>query len=521
MSSFEVGGVVVATGVIAGGAVIGAAIVALTPIAASGYAVYKLGSAINNVLLKEQNKALEIEYKKQAQLKIRKEKAIHIHNDIVLECRSIIDYIEKNEVFQITELKDLREKIVKAITEICNQNIMEDIVDLELQNEKNILLVKSYIKELKEDSRTFIRNKENAERFNAYVESVENIYENLKIENYNYIYNICVDKSEDVELRKLNMHLEKLIYELSVALEREIHRFETVPIKSTDIKALNKIFNNIRKEIEFKRKQKLDIATYKNLISSIEIKMDEYYVLQSMMDKEEYKFLMLYLSYKDACNKSGIEFKDEVEFDSYEELEQAVVETRKRLEKMQKCAEVYHKIGKEAYICMAFENELSRLNYTSVTKEKAQRITNKILNNAHIGDELSPFYEMQNDSLMQVYHVSDNVGVQLIIHNDGSSTLETILLNEENEENAKKIQKEHCEKSKRLAQALRENWFIEADFDEVKSPNEIATQFTCTDKENCELEETRIKIDKKREIARQEQKRKNIEKAKRRSMTLK
>lgn len=115
-------------------------------------------------------------------------------------------------------------------------------------------------------------------------------------------------------------------------------------------------------------------------------------------------------------------------------------------------------------------------------------------------DKLLQYYEHGGNSMMQLFKVSDNVGLQLIVHSDGTSTMETISLNGTENENVVKIQKEHCERTRKLKEVLKRNWDIEIELEEKASADHVAFEFETirqkVDKTNSYMEVRRKKQSK-------------------------
>ena len=66
----------------------------------------------------------------------------------------------------------------------------------------------------------------------------------------------------------------------------------------------------------------------------------------------------------------------------------------------------------------------------------------------------------------------------LLIHSDGTITMQSISLSsleDSNREKLIKTQEQHCNNLKLLHKRLKENWFISYDYDENNPPNSIYT----------------------------------------------
>ena len=71
-----------------------------------------------------------------------------------------------------------------------------------------------------------------------------------------------------------------------------------------------------------------------------------------------------------------------------------------------------------------------------------------------------PFYQWEQGAMTQLYRVSPECDLQLIVHPDGSVTMQTIANREARSENVVAAQKSHCSRVKEIHQRLKENWFI-------------------------------------------------------------
>lgn len=212
-------------------------------------------------------------------------------------------------------------------------------------------------------------------------------------------------------------------------------------------------------------------------------------------------------------------------FDSLQELEEEINSRNDMLNRLKDRSALLEELRKESgsddvarelYICYAIETELNRMNYEIADKISAETIVGKKLENYRLKDKLLQYYEHGGNSMMQLFKVSDNVGLQLIVHSDGTSTMETISLNGTENENVVKIQKEHCERTRKLKEVLKRNWDIEIELEEKASADHVAFEFETirqkVDKTNSYMEVRRKKAIEKR--------RKNAEKKKERSIAL-
>ena len=80
-----------------------------------------------------------------------------------------------------------------------------------------------------------------------------------------------------------------------------------------------------------------------------------------------------------------------------------------------------------------------------------------------------PFYQWDDKRLTQLYSIDETCDLQLIVHPDGSTTMETISRTEKEQETVE-VQKKHCSALKELHKRLFDNWFIHYDYRETEGP---------------------------------------------------
>lgn len=517
MSSYEVGGADVGAMLIGAPVAIGAALAVLTPIA-GGYALYSIGKGVHDELVREHQEALEHQIQEAAKLRKRFENAKEIRKKIIEECTNRINELKTRNVWNDESLSALVQSTLLELNDIVEETEQNDVNNLELQNERAVYRIKILADRLETESRLIKENSvENAEMA-SFVEAIQIMFRGLSANDYRYIHNIEIEEEMYVELRKLYERLAELTEQFYLIVEREVIRFGNYPIKSISVDRISQLFETISSEIKSIEKMNADVWILEGKISSIEKGIDAYYTFKAGLDKEQEKFLTMYLLYKESCEKIGEECKEAVEFDSIEELEYEIKTRINMLELSQRRRKLYDKLGKEAYICMAFETELNKLNYFTVNKQEAEVISSEQLRNYKLGDQWIPCYEYGDDSMMQIFRINDEVGMQLIIHRDGSSTMETIsLVNDV--DTVISTQKKHCEMTEKLKSALAENWFVLADFEEERSANVVSMQFEQTLEEDVQRDvEVRIGDRVRRE--RERRRRRNSQKVKERSMSL-
>ena len=475
VSGVEVGVALVETAAkIAAGAMAVGVVVAGGALVATGYTIYKAGDIIYQKMLDTHLKAIEENNRKEAAARNRLENAKRVRNEVVEQC--------EKEIEQLICIKDEKYKeiaidVCNKLKEICMDASDLDVILLETKNKADLCYVEKLLSEYKEKCSLIGNNFERNTKMEKFIDLVKDVFQGMAANEYGFVHNIEVDNEEKVELCRLNEIVDNLISEFYYYVNKEVERYGKVPL--ADINRVEAQFVKISQLIEIINKNRSNTKNLRILIDSLDEEISSYKVYSSINDKEQEKFLTLYLAYKESCKMLNEDYMEEVEFDSYDELKNTLQERVAYLELMKQRAKIYEQIGREAYICLAFETELGLLNYSRVDKKKAETMLGRHLTNYKVGDKLSPFYDNGEGEKSRVFEIDGKVGLQLIIHNDGTSTMETVSIGDNSEKIVIETQKKHCKKSKELADALWKKWFIKVDFDEIESPLNVKKTFRC------------------------------------------
>ena len=190
---------------------------------------------------------------------------------------------------------------------------------------------------------------------------------------------------------------------------------------------------------------------------------------------EKVKKEQLYKEYAALNDYYGKEKKAITSFDNEEELLNELQDMKEKIKKAEKCHRLYQKMGKEAYVCYAVDTELSRLGYSVQSRGKVNELVGEELKNGMIGEKQSPFYMQEKGELTQFYKVSDGCVLQLVIHEDGTVSMQTLSDHGE-EEAVKDAQKKHCNKLQQIQENLKANWFISLDHFDEEDGAEMVTE---------------------------------------------
>lgn len=87
---------------------------------------------------------------------------------------------------------------------------------------------------------------------------------------------------------------------------------------------------------------------------------------------------------------------------------------------------------------------------------------------ARLGEAVMPFYQWGQGAMTQLYRITPECNLQLIVHPDGSTTMQTITDREAAQsDHVVETQKSHCARIKEIHQRLKENWFIMYNYQET------------------------------------------------------
>ena len=117
--------------------------------------------------------------------------------------------------------------------------------------------------------------------------------------------------------------------------------------------------------------------------------------------------------------------------------------------------------------------ELRDMGYEVHSRQKITEMAEQKPKRAVHGDTKLPFYEWSDSDLTQLYSVTDDLALQLIVHEDGAISMQTIA---DGVGSATiEAQKSHCSQMKQIRERLKKNWFISYDLEETESPEEVTT----------------------------------------------
>lgn len=405
----------------------------------------------------------------------RKNLALAAHNQLVNMCTQLLTQIDGNSAtISVINYKEL-EQLRIELNDICQERVPEAVMQIESQNSIGFLKLEQMVSRYQYLSNLQIEE-DDAGLYCGL--SLAELMSDMKIAIS--AMDIQATTGKDIKVAdpivlervKLNNKLTSVTARIMAALEY-ITKLSSYGISTSNSAWFHSCFNGVDEQIKILYMPTTSNAELKKGIKRLEGLMEQYDVFVPMIENEQKKLISLYQVYVDASKALGEPIASIKSFKSAEALEETLLILKKRSEKAQECAQIYQKLGPEAYICYAWDQELQALGYSVHTRKDIAEMARHKPQHARLGENKLPFYHWNNDDLTQLYSMTSECSLQVIVHDDGSVTMQVI--SDENDNETKAIQAIHCSLLSKLHENLRKNWFIMYDYQQTASSDEITS----------------------------------------------
>lgn len=406
----------------------------------------------------------------------RKRSALAAHSQLVDMCTQLIFQIEGNSAAaSIIDFASL-EQLKAELHDICNESIPDDVMQLESLNSLGFLKLERMI-----DKQQYLSGLQIEENSGGLYRglSLADLMRDMKIA----IAAMDIQATDGKDVRaadpivleriKLNEKLASVTARIMVALEDVSELSSSYGLSVSNSAWLHSCFNGVNEQIGILYMPSTSNSELKKGIRRLESLLEQHEMLMPSIEEEQKKFVALYKVYEDASKALGEPAASIKSFESLESLEESLLMLKRRSERAEECAEIYKKLGSAAYICYAWDQELRSLGYSVHTRKDIAEMAEHKPQHACIGENKLPFYNWNDDDLTQLYSMSSECSLQVIVHDDGSVTMKAISDADENE--AKAVQANHCSFLTKLHDGLRKNWFVIYDYQETASSDEITS----------------------------------------------
>lgn len=406
----------------------------------------------------------------------RKRSALAAHSQLVDMCTQLLSQIDGNSatasVIDFAALEQLRAEL----HDICHESIPDDVMQIESLNSLGFLKLEKMV--AKQQYLSSLQIESNSAGLYRGL-SLADLMLDMKVA----IAAMTVQATNGRDVRaadpivlervKLNEKLASVTARTMAALEYVAELSSSYGLSASSSAWFHSCFNGVDEQIGVLYMPSTPNAELKKGIKRLEGLLEQYDMLVPSIESDQKKFVALYQVYVDASKALGEPIASIKSFKSLKALEDSLLLLKKRSEKAQECAEIYQKLGPAAYICYAWDQELRSLGYSVHTRKDIAEMARHKPQHARLGENKLPFYHWNNDDLTQLYSMTSECSLQVIVHDDGAVTMKAISDADENE--AKAVQAGHCSLLGKLHENLRKNWFVMYDYQETASPDEITS----------------------------------------------
>lgn len=273
---------------------------------------------------------------------------------------------------------------------------------------------------------------------------------------------------------QLRQRYEEAAFLVRFALENENRRANAYPVSTKLNKSLHRIFDGMEHRIAKLNNPAITNGDLRDGIRRLEDCMELYRHVSQVLDDEEAEFQMLYSVYSDVQKALEVPSKKPHEFTNLAELRIALDRCNEQVQRAQYCAKIYSTLGVDAYLCLAFDTEMRAMGYSVLDSRQLMKRVNKSLNEHKCSNGITiPVYDIPNENAVtQLYNVDQHCNLQLIVHADGTTTLQTLMHGNDAEQTVQ-TQRRHCDRATELAARLKKNWFVRCELEETESAEKI------------------------------------------------
>lgn len=406
----------------------------------------------------------------------RKMSALAAHNQLVDMCSQMLAQLESGSatsgVAGFAEIEQLKHDL-KAI---CQESVPDDAFQIESLTSLGYLKLDQVVRQQSQLAAMQLS------------ESESGLYRGLSVADLMDDLRIAIGAMEikategaDVqaadpavlERAKLNETFVTVTNRIMTALEDADELTKTYGLTEAASTWFHACFNGVDAEIEMLCRPTTSNKELKKGIQRLESRMEQYDTMAPSIEKEAKKRQLYYEAYVDASKALCEPIESIRSFKSSDEIEEKLKYLQTRAEKAEECAQIYQKLGSSAYLCYAWDQELQAMGYEVHTRKQITELANQKPMHATLGESKLPFYQWDDEDLTQLYSITEDCDLQVIVHDDGTVSMQTIV--EEETEETIEVQRKHCSQMKELHERLKKNWFIFYDYKQTRSPEEITT----------------------------------------------
>lgn len=456
-----------------GGAI--AAIVLAPPILAAGAALgagwvaWQAGKLAISAAGAVNEEARRKQFLQQESEKQKKAAALAAHRQMVDMCRGVLAQLDATQTGDLAELEALRRELRK----ICQEPVPEDTARVESLNARGLLTLERVMDRQSKLGQLTLNASADYEGY-----ALSDLMEDLRLAVSTVQVaetrgtNVTAADPRALERADLHRRLADVSARIMEALDFIVELDQNYGISNANSAWFQSCFAGVDEKITGLCSPRIPNEELKRGIRSLEDTMKMYDMFCPTLRREQATLDQLYPIYLEAAKALCEKAHSLRHFRGAEALLAEMERLKKRATRAAECAALYQALGEEGYLCYAWDQELTAMGYNVCSRKKITKMVTQKPAHARIDGEKIPFYEWTAETLTQIYEITPECRLQLIVHPDGTTTMETISAPADPAAIAD-IQKAHCQRMQQVRQRLRENWFILQDLEETSSPETI------------------------------------------------
>jgi len=445
-----------------------AAAVALPAAAAmgAGWLAWQGGRLLVEAARDVDRKAEEMRRQAEEAARNRKNTALQAREQLTQMCRSAIAELEASGGAGLADIRAMKQELLQ----VCTAPVPQDTGAIEQMNLRGMAVLERIVARQRRLGDVSITG---SGAFNG--AALGDLMAKLRVAmeaasiTATTGANVVAADPQVLERVKLNRQLTEVSARVMTALEFVVDLGENYGISTANNAWFRSCFNGVDERIRMLCSPAVTNQELKQGIRALEEIMMQYDMLWPTLEQEKAKLSALYPVYAQAANALGEPIFEIRHFKSASALETEMHRLEARAERAKQCSEIYAKLGPAAYMCYAWDQELQAMGYSVHTRKQITEMAKHRPDRAKLGEAEMPFYQWDEKGLTQLYSVDSACDLQLIVHPDGSTTMETIARPAAKEQ-VVETQKKHCNAVKEIHKRLFENWFISYDYREAEGP---------------------------------------------------
>lgn len=425
-------------------------------------AAYGAAEAANDQIRYNQRRHEEAEKQKRLA-------AVAAHDQMVAMCQSVLAQLRADKDTDPGELRQL----TAELEQLCKTALPGQTAGIEQLNARGLMVLERIT-----DRHTHLRNMTLRGKVSYGGKALGDLMKDLRLAvatvkvSETRGTNVSAPDPDALERAALQQRLADVSARILEALDFIVALDRDYGLSTANSAWFNSCFAGVDETIATLCAPATTNAALKRGIRDLEENMEIYDGFCPTLRKEQAAMDALYAVYAEAARNLCEKPHSLRHFRSSDALQAELRRLEGKAKRAAECAALYQALGAEGYLCYAWDQELTALGYSVCSRKKITRMVTQAPDRAQVNGETIPFYRWRDGALTQLYEVSPQCRLQLIVHPDGTTTMETISVPGD-EAAVTAAQKTHCQQMKVIQQRLRENWFILHEMEETSSPDTI------------------------------------------------